>query len=87
MNEVPAVVRMANDIARQFEHLGEEHAAARVAGHVGRFWEMRMKVELRALGLAHDPALDPIAAAAARHLSAGTMDPAAMGTPQPPLPT
>lgn len=85
-SEAP-IVKLANDIARQFAHLPDDQAAAVVAGHIGRFWEMRMKVELRARGLSHDPGLTPVAAAAARHLAAGQLDADAPGTPLPPLPS
>ncbi|MGD9962056.1 formate dehydrogenase subunit delta [Nocardioides sp.] len=44
----PAVVRMANDIARQFAHLPEPDAAAAVAAHLEMFWEPRMRRELQA---------------------------------------
>ncbi len=44
----PAVVRMANDIARQFAHLDPQDAAAAVANHIAQFWEPRMRREIRA---------------------------------------
>ena len=55
----PAVVRMANDIARQFAHLSDDDAAVAVRGHVESFWDPRMRRAL--LDEVHrDPArLDP----------------------------
>ena len=68
MSGLPSHVRLANEIAIQFEHLPFDDGAARVARHMHDFWEPRM---LRAL-LAHVDAggdgLDPLAAAAAEHL-------------------
>ncbi|PWI20374.1 formate dehydrogenase [Streptomyces sp. Act143] len=37
---------MANDIARNLAHLPEEEAAEAVAGHIGRFWDPRMRARL-----------------------------------------
>ncbi len=60
--------RMANDIARQFGHLDAGDAAARIADHIGRFWDPRMRANL-AHTLAHEPdSLDPLVRAAARSL-------------------
>ncbi len=44
----PAVVRMANDIARQFAHYPPDAAAEKFAGHLQLFWDPRMRRELRA---------------------------------------
>ncbi len=60
--------RMGNDIARQFGHLADEEAVARIAAHLDRFWEPRMRETLHALVAADDPTLDPRLAAAARTL-------------------
>ena len=60
--------RMGNDIARQFANLGEEEAVARIAAHIDRFWEPRMRHALEALAAAGDDTLDPRLAAAARRL-------------------
>lgn len=43
---VPPVVRLANDIARQFAHLPGDEAAAAVANHIRMFWDPRMRAEL-----------------------------------------
>jgi len=56
----PSVVRMANDIARQFAHLPQAEAAAAVASHVSTFWDPRMTRQLLA-EVEHDPdQLDPL---------------------------
>jgi formate dehydrogenase subunit delta len=66
---VPPVVRMANDIARQFGHLPEDEAAAAVANHVRQFWDPRMRHQL-ADEVARDPdQLDPIVLTAERTAS------------------
>ena len=43
---VPPVVRLANDIARQFAHLPGDQASAAVANHIAMFWDPRMRAEL-----------------------------------------
>jgi formate dehydrogenase subunit delta len=58
---------MANDIAKQFEHVPAEQAAQQVAGHIRAFWDPRMRAEFAA---SDGDELDPIAAAA-RELIAG----------------
>ena len=70
-----SVVRMANDIARQFAHLGEQHATTAVADHVVAFWDPRMRAALREVVAAGGAGLDPLALAAARRVVGGA-DPA-----------
>ena len=54
------VVRMANDIARQFAHLPEGEAAAAVGNHIAMFWDPRMRADLVA-EIERDPSqLDPL---------------------------
>ena len=56
----PPVVRLANDIARQFAHLPADEAAAAVAGHITAFWDPRMRTHLLE-EIQRDPSrLDPI---------------------------
>lgn len=56
----PHVVRLANDIARQFAHLPADEAAAAVAGHIKAFWDPRMRTRLLE-EIDRDPSrLDPI---------------------------
>jgi formate dehydrogenase subunit delta len=58
---VPAVARLANDIARQFEYLPLESAARQVAAHLTSFWDPHMRAELVDMP---DESLGPVAAAA-----------------------
>lgn len=60
--------RLGNDIARQFAHLGDDEATQRIAAHVSRFWDPRMRRALCALAAAGDDTLDPRVTAAARLL-------------------
>ncbi|MFC5176015.1 formate dehydrogenase subunit delta [Nocardioides taihuensis] len=61
---VPPVVRLANDIARQFAHLPPPEAARAVAAHLDQFWEPRMRTAL-VEEVATDPdRLDPLVLAA-----------------------
>lgn len=62
-------VRMANDIAVQFQHLPADRAAKSIADHVRTFWEPRMKVELQRLSKEAPSSFDPLALEAARLLA------------------
>ena len=66
------LVYMANQIARNFRHEGEQAATAGTADHIGKFWDPRM----RALIIAHLDAggagLDPISRKAVEQLAAKT---------------
>jgi formate dehydrogenase subunit delta len=56
----PPVVRLANDIARQFAYLPAAEGATAVGKHIESFWDPRMRRELDA-EVARDPAqLDPL---------------------------
>ncbi|MBX5452486.1 MAG: formate dehydrogenase subunit delta [Acidobacteriia bacterium] len=62
---------MANQIARFFEHRGEEKAAADTADHLRKFWDPRMRREIIAHFMAGGEGLSPIAKKAVA-LLAGT---------------
>jgi len=62
------LVRMANQIARQFTYLSDDDAAAKVAYHLHAFWEPRMIAGLEAHAEAQPADLDPIVLAATRLL-------------------
>ncbi|WP_422770103.1 formate dehydrogenase subunit delta [Plantactinospora sp. WMMC1484] len=61
-------VRLANEIAVQFQHQAPERAAAAIAEHIRAFWDPRMRAELVHRAEAEPEALDPLALAAARQL-------------------
>ena len=63
---------MGNDIARQFTHLPPAEAAERIATHIERFWDPRMRVALEALVAEGDDSLDPVVVDAAGRLAART---------------
>ncbi|MEU6373204.1 formate dehydrogenase subunit delta [Streptomyces sp. NPDC046909] len=65
---VPSERRMANDIARNLGHLPRERAAAEIAGHIGRFWDPRMRTRLYEYVDAGAEELDPLVVAAVRLL-------------------
>lgn len=67
MSELPEV-RLANDIARQFRHLGLEAGSVAVANHITRFWDPRMRTALLARVHEGGTDLDPLVAAAADRL-------------------
>ncbi|NUO42791.1 MAG: formate dehydrogenase subunit delta [Streptomyces sp.] len=59
---------MANDIARNLRHLPPERAAEEIAGHIGRFWDPRMRARLHAYADAGAEGLDPLVVAAVKLL-------------------
>lgn len=61
-----AVIRMGHDIARQFAHRPNDQAVEEVSAHLLKFWEPRMRAELRRSVTAGDPDTDPILAEAVR---------------------
>lgn len=65
---VPAEVRLGNDIARQFAHLDDRFAADAIAGHIRKFWDPRMRAELRACVAAGETGIDPLLALAAQSI-------------------
>ncbi len=69
MSSSAAVIRLANDVSRQFAALPEDVASRRVAEHIHAFWEPRMIAQLHLI--AADPtqeAINPVALLAAQHL-------------------
>ena len=69
------LIYMANQIARNFEALGHDHAVEATADHLNHFWDPRMKSRITALSATAGDALMPTAAAAIAKLDAGD-DPA-----------
>lgn len=67
-----AVVRMANDIARNFAAHGEEQAVEETANHIRLFWDPRMKTMALARLDEPDCGLSSIARAALSRISATT---------------
>ncbi|WP_369250430.1 formate dehydrogenase subunit delta [Streptomyces sp. R41] len=65
---VPPERRMANDIAANLGHLPGEQAAEAVAGHIGRFWDPRMRNRLYEFVDAGADGLDPLVVAAVKLL-------------------
>ncbi|MFF3565826.1 formate dehydrogenase subunit delta [Streptomyces sp. NPDC002574] len=57
---------MANDIAANLVHLPGEQAAEAVAGHIGRFWDPRMRARLFSYVDTGADGLDPLVVAAVR---------------------
>lgn len=61
-------VRLANEIAVQFQHQAPDAAAAAIAEHIRAFWDPRMRAELMRRVESEPEMLDPLALAAARLL-------------------
>jgi formate dehydrogenase subunit delta len=68
MDHAP-LVRMANQIARSFQALGEERAVDSTANHIKLFWSPPMRQGLEALRLQENSPLSPIALKAAEKLA------------------
>jgi len=51
------LVRMANQIARQFEGAPEAEARAAIADHLAKFWDPRMRAQLAAIAAANPKGL------------------------------
>ncbi|MDB5682685.1 MAG: hypothetical protein JWM38_2346 [Sphingomonas bacterium] len=49
MSNLERLVYMANQIARNFEAIGHDKAAAATADHIASFWDPRMKAQIFAL--------------------------------------
>jgi formate dehydrogenase subunit delta len=60
MSQLPAQVRLANDIAVQFHHRPPDEAAAAVANHIRMFWDPRMRTELLTRAETDTADLDPL---------------------------
>lgn len=65
---VPPQVRLANDIAVQFEHQPAEAAAAAIANHLRMFWDPRMRNELLTRAETDTADLNPLVLAAVKLL-------------------
>jgi len=64
-----ALTRMANQIARSFQALGEERAVDSTANHIKLFWSPPMRQGLEELRLQAGSPLSPIAMKAAERLA------------------
>jgi formate dehydrogenase subunit delta len=64
MSNLERLVYMANQIARNFEAIGHDAAAAATADHIASFWDPRMKSQIFALIDAGEADLSPAARAA-----------------------
>jgi formate dehydrogenase subunit delta len=67
-HSVSPQVRMANEIAVQFHHRPTEEAATAIANHIRKFWDPRMRADLKARAQSDSASLDPLVIAAAKQL-------------------
>lgn len=65
------LIYMVNQIARNFEAIGHDHAIAATLDHILSYWEPRMKARIAVLADERPDALTRIAAAAITRLRAG----------------
>jgi len=63
------LVRMANQISRQFTYVSDDEAAVKVAYHLHAFWEPRMVAGLEAHAAERPADFEPIVLAATRILA------------------
>ena len=68
-HRLDALVRMANQIARQYAHQADDDAVAAVATHLASFWEHEMRADLTRAVDAGTARVDPRVAAAVARLS------------------
>jgi formate dehydrogenase subunit delta len=62
------LVQMANQIGRFFAHEGPEQAPASIADHLARFWDPRMRAQIRAHVASGGDGLDPFVRQAVERL-------------------
>ena len=62
------LVRMANQIGKFFAHEGPERAPASIADHLARFWDPRMRAQIRAHLAAGGAGMDPFVRQAVERL-------------------
>ena len=61
-NQLASTIKMANQIAANNSHIGDEsEAAAMVASHIGKFWAKTMKQQLCDYLTTDGTALNPVA--------------------------
>jgi formate dehydrogenase subunit delta len=68
MSTAERLVYMANQIARNFEALGHDHAVAATADHIAAFWDPSMRAAIMTRA---DAELTPTARAAIERLRTG----------------
>jgi formate dehydrogenase subunit delta len=57
-------IRLANDIAIQFQHRPADEAAHAIANHLRMFWDPRMRADLITRAQTNSADLDPLVLAA-----------------------
>lgn len=70
MSNDDKLIYMVNQIARNFEVQGHDHAVEATEDHVVKFWDPRMKARILLLAAERGDALSPAAAAAITALRA-----------------
>ena len=68
-HRLSALVRMANQIARQFAHEAPDVAVVAVATHLKRFWEHEMRVDLARAIEGGTVTVDPVVVQAVERLA------------------
>ena len=68
MNTVPPQIRLANEIAVQFQHQAPDEAAHAIANHIRMFWDPRMRTELLTRAETDTDDLNPLVLAAVKIL-------------------
>ena len=68
MQPADKLVMMANQIAKAFAPQGEARAVPKIADHITKFWDPRMKKQMAAHLAAGGAGLEPLARAAVESL-------------------
>ena len=78
---VAPVVRLGQDLVRNFENLPPEKAAVELATHIKKFWEPRMRADLVDRVRRGEPTLPPLLVRAAEDLVDDDVDEAEVRQP------
>jgi formate dehydrogenase subunit delta len=78
---VAPVVRLGQDLVRNFENLPPEKAAVELATHIKKFWEPRMRADLVDRVRRGEPTLPPLLVRAAEDLVDDDIDEAEVRQP------
>lgn len=71
---IPPVVRLGQDLVRNFQTLPPDKAASEIATHIKKFWEPRMRRDLLERVRSGEADVPPLLASAAEHLVDGDVD-------------
>lgn len=81
MSDLPAEIRLSDDIARHMQHLSPQDASEQIATHLRKFWDPRMRQSLLDRVQEGDGRIDPLVVSAVHDYLAGDIDQAEVAKP------